>query len=258
MGGRSAIEWTHSTWNPVTGCTKVSRGCDNCYAHTLAHRRLRDVYTRQLPVVDTPENRENPFSVRLWPDRLDHPLSWRKPRLVFVNSMSDMFHKDIPNDFARQVFEMMLEADRHVYQILTKRPSRANRFLRRNRDLFKDVVPSHIWLGTSVEGQDVAYRIDHLRSVPAIVRFLSCEPLLGPIDLNLEGIHWVIAGGESGPGFRPPEEEWVRGVRDQCLAHDVPFFFKQWGGHTPKAGGRQLDGRTWDELPSPEGVTAVL
>ena len=257
MGDRSTIEWTHSTWNPVTGCTKVSRGCDNCYAHVLAHRRLKKVYTAQLPVVDSPANREDPFAVRVWPERLSHPSSWTTPRLVFVNSMSDLFHADIPRDFARRVFEVMLEEDRHVYQVLTKRPNRARRFVEGNADLFDfGSVPTHIWIGTSVEDEDVGYRVDHLRDVPATIRFLSCEPLLGRMSLDLDGIHWVIAGGESGPGFRPPNPDWVREIRDQCQEQEVPFFFKQWGGHTPKAGGRTLDGRTWDEMPATKlGVT---
>lgn len=250
MGQRSSIEWTDSTWNPVTGCTRVSRGCDNCYAHTLAHKRLREVYLRQLPVLDTEEALADPFAVRLWPDRLEQPKSWRKRRFVFVNSMSDLFHKDVPRDFLRRVFQVMLEADEHVYQILTKRPGRAMRVLRENADLFVGgVVPAHIWLGTSVEDQEAAFRVSHLRALPAVVRFLSCEPILGPLKLNLADIHWVIAGGESGAGFRPPDPDWVRGVRDQCLQASVPFFFKQWGGYTPKAGGRKLDGRFWDEMP---------
>lgn len=251
MGERSAIEWTDSTWNPVTGCTKVSAGCDNCYAHTLAHGRLREVYTRQMPVVDTPENRMDPFTVRTWEDRLEQPLRWREPRMIFVNSMSDLFHADIPPDFVRRIFEVMLKADHHIYQILTKRPSRAARFWDANNDLFGgDAYPAHVWIGTSVENQDVDYRIRQLRQVVAEVRFLSCEPLLGPLELDLEGIHWVIVGGESGIGQRPMEPNWARGIRDQCVDAGVPFFFKQWGGRTPKAGGRTLDDRTWDELPA--------
>lgn len=250
MGDNTGIEWTDATWNPATGCTKLTAGCDNCYAAELAHRRLRDVYLRREPVVDTPENRKDPFSVRTWPDRLSQPRKWAEPRRVFVNSMSDLFHADLPDEFVREVFEVMLEVDRHVYQVLTKRPARAYRFWSRNADLFdSELVPDHIWLGTSVEDESVLYRVDHLREVPAEIRFLSCEPLLGPLDLQLEGIHWVIAGGESGPSYRELDLDWVRGIRDQCLQAEVPFFFKQVGGHTPKAGGRELDGRTWDQFP---------
>ena len=201
--------------------------------------------------MDSPENRLDPFAVRIWRERLRQPASWRQPKMIFVNSMSDLFHVDIPDEFLRDVFEVMLEADRHVYQVLTKRPSRAARFHRQNADLFDGgPIPEHIWIGTSVENQDVAYRIDQLRDVPANLRFLSCEPLLGSLDLNLSGISWVIAGGESGHNFRRVDEEWVVGIRDQCVEAGVPFFFKQWGGHTPKAGGRLLEGRTWDEFPS--------
>lgn len=265
--GDSSIEWTEKTWNPTTGCTEVSAGCDNCYARTLAHGRLSEVYGRRLPVVQTPENIANTFSVRIWPERLSDPASWRKPSLVFVNSMSDLFHVDVPEDFLRQVFGVMLAIGRHTYQVLTKRPARALRFFERNRDLFPDgVIPAHIWLGTSVENQDVAYRIDHLIRVPAAVRFLSCEPLIGPLELGLVGtllktitgtgyahlsdyLQWVIVGGESGLTRRPVDPAWVRALRDECVQNGVPFFFKQWGGRTPKAGGRMLDGRVWDEYP---------
>lgn len=250
MGERSAIEWTDGTWNPTTGCTRVSAGCDHCYAATLASGRLFNVYTRHPPVVDTSENRADPFAVRLWPNRLGDPARWHQPRMIFVNSMSDLFHADIPESFLRQIFEVMLEADRHVYQVLTKRPSRAARFWKRNQDLFAgQPIPKHIWIGTSVEDQRVVHRVEHLRAVPAEVRFLSCEPLLGPLALNLTGIHWVIVGGESGQGFRPLDTEWAASVRDQCRAAGVPFFFKQVGGRTPKAGGRLLEGRVWDEMP---------
>ncbi len=251
MGERSAIEWTDSTWNPVTGCTKVSAGCDNCYAHTLAHGRLYHVYMRRSPIRDTPENRTDPFAIRLWPERLDQPKKWREPRMIFVNSMSDLFHVDVPPEYVRSIFEVMLEADHHTYQVLTKRPARAARFFEENRDLFPSArIPAHIWIGTSVEDQRVAYRVRHLVAIPAEIRFLSCEPLLGPLKLDLEGIHWVIAGGESGIGYRKLDLDWVRSIRDQCVAAGVPFFFKQVGGRTPKAGGRELDGQTWDEMPA--------
>lgn len=255
MGQKSKIEWTDATWNPTTGCTKVSDGCDHCYAHKLAHERLAVLYSGQLPVLPTPANIADPFSLRLWPKRLKQPASWRKPRIVFVNSMSDLFHVDVPDAFVRQVFEVMLKVDRHIYQVLTKRPSRAVRFFRMNRDLFPDGrIPGHIWMGTSVEDQKVAYRVDHLRELPAEIRFLSCEPLLGGLQLDLSGIHWVIAGGESGAEFRPMAEGWALSLRDQCRATGTPFFFKQWGGRRAKAGGRMLDGQTWDEMPMPDRI----
>ena len=250
MAQQTGIEWTDATWNPVTGCTRVSRGCDNCYAATLANRLLGDSYRARLPVVDSAATRADPFAVRVWPERLDHPRHWRDPKVIFVNSMSDVFHADIPEAFTRRMFETMLEASHHTYQILTKRPSRAHRFWCRNRDLFGGAeMPSHIWIGVSVEDHEVLYRADQLRDVPAEVRFLSCEPLLGPLDLELRGIQWVIAGGESGIRRRPMKAEWVTSVRDQCRAQGVSFFFKQWGGRTPKAGGRELDGVEWNEMP---------
>ena len=257
MADNSAIEWTDATWNPTTGCTRVSRGCDHCYAETLSRRLLSNTYLARTPVVDTPENRRDPFAVRVWPKRLAVPASWRAPRRVFVNSMSDLFHRDVPEEFVRRCFRVMLDVDRHVYQVLTKRPARAARFVRRNRDLLPDGLPSHIWIGASVEDQSVDYRVRHLFGVPAAVRFLSCEPLLGPLDLGsfLNGpdaaarLHWVIVGGESGARARPMSAVWARRLRDQCRSARVPFFFKQWGGRTPKAGGRELDGVTWDEFP---------
>lgn len=257
MGQKSKIEWTDVTWNPTTGCTKVSDGCDHCYAHTLAHERLATLYVSQLPVVQTAENLTDPFSVRLWPDRLTQPASWRKPRIVFVNSMSDLFHVDVPDAFVRRVFEVMVKVDRHVYQVLTKRPARAVRFFHLNKDLFPTGrIPAHIWMGTSVENQKASYRVNHLRRLPAAIRFLSCEPLLGALKLDLKGIDWVIAGGESGPDFRPMEEAWALDVRDQCKSAGTAFFFKQWGGRRSKAGGRILEGRTWDEMPVADKVPA--
>lgn len=251
MGERTGIEWTDSTWNPVTGCTEVSPGCDHCYARTLANVRLKTTYLAREPIVNTPKNRKDPFAVRLWPERLDQPQRWRQSRMVFVNSMSDLFHRDIPENYVRKVFQIMLDEDRHIYQVLTKRPARAAKFIDRHADLFDDgPVPGHIWIGTSVENQKALYRVRHLRSVNAEVRFLSCEPLLGPLELDLHDIHWVIVGGESGPGARPMEEEWATEIRDQCTIHAVPFFFKQWGGRTPKANGRLLQGEEWSELPA--------
>jgi protein gp37 len=258
LGDHSKIEWTDATWNPTTGCTRVSAGCDHCYAAVLANGRLADIYLRRTPAKNSALNRRDPFSVRLWPERLAYPLKWKDSRRIFVNSMSDLFHTDIPESFQRQVFDVMLRADHHIYQVLTKRPSRAERFVRRNADLFvAGIVPAHIWIGTSVESQKVVHRIDQLRDIPAEMRFLSCEPLLGPLELDLDGIEWVIVGGESGLGYRPMDLEWAREIRDQCLAADVAFFFKQVGGRTPKAGGRVLDGRTWDEYPSPERALAT-
>lgn len=257
MRDRSAIEWTDSTWNPVTGCTKVSAGCDNCYAHTLAHGRLRDGYLRQLPVLASDEAKADPFAVRTWPERLAQPRRWADSRRIFVNSMSDMFHADIPEEFVRDVFRVMLDVDRHIYQVLTKRPSRALRFLQRNADLIGEEYPPHIWIGTSVESNEVAHRLEHLQQVPAAVRFLSCEPLLGPVDLDLQGIHWVIVGGESGLGYRTMKPEWATGIRDQAVAAGVPFFFKQWGGRTPKAGGRLLEGEEWSEYPDTRAAVAI-
>lgn len=259
MGQKSKIEWTDATWNPTTGCTKVSAGCDHCYAHTLAHGRLTQAYLRKLPVVQNATNEADPFAVRLWPERLNDPGKWKEPRIVFVNSMSDLFHVDVPDDFVREIFKVMLTVDRHVFQVLTKRPTRAVRFFERNRDLFPSGrIPGHIWMGTSVENQDVVYRVDHIRLVPAEVRFLSCEPLLGPLRLNLAGISWVIVGGESGIGYRRMDAAWARGIRDQCLAANVPFFFKQWGGRTPKAGGRLLDEQVWNEMPALDALPAQL
>ncbi len=250
MRDRSAIEWTDATWNPTTGCTKVSDGCDNCYAHSLAHVRLADVYLRKLPVIQKTENVADPFAVRQWPERLPQPRKWADPKMIFVNSMSDLFHVDIEESYLRRIFEVMLEVDRHIYQVLTKRPARAVRFFNQNADLFPGgQIPDHIWMGTSVENQQVIYRVDQLRGLSAAVRFLSCEPLLGPLQLELDGIHWVIVGGESGIGYRPMEQGWATEIREQCVSAGVAFFFKQWGGRTPKAKGRTLQGQTWNEYP---------
>jgi protein gp37 len=240
VSDRSTIEWTDATWNPVTGCTKVSPGCAHCYAETFAER-VRGVPGHPY---------EQGFDLRLWPDRLEQPLSWTKPRLVFVNSMSDLFHERVPADFVTRVFDVMEQAKQHRFQVLTKRPERA-------LELAPDLPwPENVWMGVSVENQRWTSRVGVLRAIPAQVRFLSCEPLLGPLTLDLRGIHWVIAGGESGPRARPMQLSWARGVRDQCVAAGVPFFFKQWGAHDvtgrrvgKKTAGRELDGRTWDELP---------
>lgn len=244
----TGIEWTDATWNPMTGCTQVSAGCDNCYALQLAHTKVRDAYLRRAPVKDTPDNRADPFAPRFWEDRLDQPLRWRKPMRIFVNSMSDVFHAHFSLETIHRVFAVMNEAHWHQFQVLTKRPERALRFV--------DDLPwsPNIWIGTSIESMDVAKRADALRAIaPAAVRFISAEPLLGPLhDMNLDGIDWVIGGGESGPRHRPCLEEWAIALRDRCRERRIAFFWKQWGGHTPKAGGRELDGKFWDQYPLPD------
>ena len=238
MADRSAIEWTNATWNPVTGCTKISAGCDNCYAERFAER-FRGVKGHPY---------ETGFDLTLRPERLEHPLKWRQSRMIFVNSMSDLFHKEVPFDFVDSVFDTMEKANWHTFQVLTKRSSRLRDYAnRRYRD---HAAPAHIWLGVSVEDGTKKSRIRHLREANATIRFLSIEPLIGPMgDLDLAGIHWVIVGGESGPRARSMQIEWLRDIRDQCRSGGTAFFFKQWGGRTPKAGGRKLDGRNWDEFP---------
>lgn len=230
----SGIEWTDATWNPVTGCTKVSPGCKHCYAERLAHR---------LQAMGNP-NYRNGFAPTLHPHMVDLPLGWKAPRRIFVNSMSDLFHEEVPVAFIRKVFGVMRRAHWHRFQILTKR---AERLLELSSDL--DWAPN-IWMGVSVERGDYCWRIDSLRTTAASVKFLSLEPLLGPLDdLDLRGINWVIVGGESGPGARPMPADWVVSIRDQCHTSGVPFFFKQWGGRNKKKTGRRLEGRTWDEMP---------
>ena len=238
MADNSAIEWTDATWNPVTGCTKITRGCDNCYAARFAER------WRGVPG----HPYEQGFDLRLWPSRLDQPERWRKPRMIFVNSMSDLFHKRVPRGFVDDVFDRMETTDRHVYQVLTKRSSRMRDYLRRRYP--GGAAPEHIWCGVSVEDRAGAARIRHLQAAPATIRFLSIEPLIGPVgDIDLGGISWVIVGGESGPNARELRFEWVRDIRDRCASEGVPFFFKQWGGARPKTGGRLLDGKEWNEFP---------
>lgn len=242
MAHNSAIEWTETTWNPLTGCTKISPGCKHCYAERMS---LRLQAMGQA-------NYANGFKLTLHEHMLDIPLRWRKPRVVFVNSMSDLFHKDVPEDFILRAFDVMRRACWHVFQVLTKR---SDRLLELSA---KIDWPQNVWMGVSVERADYTFRMDDLRRVAARVRFLSLEPLLGPLeDLNLSGIEWVIVGGESGPGARPLRAAWVTNIRDQCLAARVPFFFKQWGGVFKSRGGRTLEGRTWDEMPEapqvPEG-----
>lgn len=238
------IEWTDEVWNPMTGCTKISSGCDNCYAHTVAHRRTRDIYLRQLPVRDTPAGREDPFAPRFWEDRLEIPMRWKAARRIFVNSMSDVFHAHFSIEQIRMVFEVMNACPQHQFQLLTKRPERAVRLAS------EFVWTENIWMGTSIENMDVARRADALRQIPAAMRFISAEPLLGPLDaLDLTGIDWVIGGGESGAGYRPVDVTWARGLRALCEQDSVAFFWKQWGGTTSQSGGRDLDGRIWSEYP---------
>lgn len=251
MADKSTIEWTEATWNPTTGCDRVSVGCDNCYALTLA-KRLKSMGSVKYQTDGDPRTSGPGFGVAVHPDALDIPRRWREPRVVFVNSMSDLFHARVPSDYVRQVFQVMRETPRHTYQILTKRATRLAR-LAPQLDW-----PSNVWMGVSVENQDHVSRVDSLRTVPAAVRFVSAEPLLGPLDtVDLNGIHWLIAGGESGPGARPVDPSWVRSLRDQCQEGDTAFFFKQWGGRTPKTGGRHLDGRTWDDMPAAGMVTSA-
>lgn len=243
MGDRSAIEWTEATWNPTTGCDRVSAGCDNCYALALA-KRLKAMGSVKYQADGDPRTSGPGFGVTVHPDALTVPYRWRAPRRVFVNSMSDLFHARVPLDFVRRVFDVMADTPQHTYQILTKRSHRLR--------LLADQLywPGNVWMGVSVEDSSALDRIDDLRSVPAAVRFLSCEPLIGPLHgMELGGINWVIVGGESGRVRRPIDPAWVREIRDACLRESVPFFFKQWGGVTPKACGRTLDGRTWDEMP---------
>ncbi len=227
---QTAIEWTDKTWNPSTGCDKVSPGCKFCYAEAITER-----FSRNFP---------NGFEFTLHPNRLHEPKHWRKSSRIFVNSMSDLFHEDMPLEFLQEIFQVMRDCPQHVFQVLTKRHKR-----------LAELAPhldwgTNIWMGVSVENQRYAKRIDYLREVPAAVRFLSCEPLLGPLELNLDGIHWVITGGESGNSHRPIEESWVKSIRDQCINSKTAFFHKQWGGRTPKSRGRILEGRTWDEMPT--------
>ncbi|PSR62134.1 hypothetical protein C8258_25835 [Nocardia sp. MDA0666] len=243
MADKSTIEWTEATWNPVTGCDRVSAGCDHCYAMTLA-KRLKAMGAEKYQNDGDPRTSGPGFGVTIHPESLNIPLRWRQPRVVFVNSMSDLFHARVPIGFIRDVFDVMRDTPQHTYQVLTKRSLR----LRRIADKLE--WPTNVWMGVSVESSEQLDRVDHLREVPAKVRFLSCEPLLGALEpLVLDGIGWVIAGGESGVGHRPVDPEWVRGVRDACELAQVPFFFKQWGGRTPKALGRELDGRLWDDMP---------
>lgn len=253
MADKSSIEWTDATWNPVTGCDKISPGCKHCYAEKFAER-FRNVPGHPY---------QQGFDLKLWPERLDLPSRWRSPRTIFVNSMSDLFHEEVPDEFIDRVFASMETANWHKYQLLTKRSERmlawtAARYSLK-REPYKKPWPRHVWIGVSVENEKYLSRISDLQRVPAVTRFLSVEPLLGPMNLEqklLKGIHWVIVGGESGPGARPMNPDWARAVRESCLSAGVAFFFKQWGAHNSKGervgkkvAGRRLDGRVWNQLP---------
>ena len=245
MADNSSIEWTDATWNPVTGCTKISAGCDNCYAARFSER-FRNVPGHPF---------ETGFDLTLRPERLGQPGAWKRPRMIFVNSMSDLFHKQIPRSYISAVFETMEKANWHIFQILTKRSSLLQKYL---IDRYgKGMAPAHMWFGVSVENEQATSRIAQLQKSRAKVRFLSIEPLIAPIGkLSLHNIDWVIVGGESGPGARPMRPEWATDIRDQCVSARVPFFFKQWGGRSPKAGGRLLEGKVWNQFPSP-GVASI-
>ena len=239
MAYKSAIEWTDATWNPVTGCTKVTRGCDHCYAERFAER-FRGTAGHPF---------ERGFDLTLRPERISQPLTWKRSRMIFVNSMSDLFHKDIPGEFIDSVFDTMELADWHTFQILTKRSPLMRDYL--NNRYGSDLAPQHIWCGVSVEDKTATARIKHLQEAPATTRFLSIEPLLGPVgDIDLEGISWAIVGGESGPGARPMKLEWALDILKLCEQKGVPFFFKQWGGLTPKSGGRLLEGVEHNAVPA--------
>jgi len=256
MAAQSSIEWTDSTWNPVTGCTKISPGCKHCYAETFAER-FRGVPGHPY---------EQGFDLKLWPERLEMPLRWKEPKLIFVNSMSDLFHEGVPDEYIAKVFDVMFRAEHHIFQVLTKRSERMMIWSRQNYRFVNErvngrpLLPKHIWLGVSVENQKYTTRISDLQKVPARVRFLSIEPLLGPVELSasmLRGIHWVIVGGESGHKARPMHAEWAGAIQESCRAYSVPFFFKQWGAHNEegervgkKAAGRVINGRTWDQMPA--------
>lgn len=244
MARKSGIEWTEVTWNPTTGCDRISAGCDNCYALALA-KRLKAMGQPKYQNDGDPRTSGPGFGVTVHTETLLQPYVWGGRRVVFVNSMSDLFHARVPLSFVKQVFAVMADTPQHTYQVLTKRASRLPKVAERLE------WPSNLWMGVSIEDASELPRVDDLRAVPVVIRFLSCEPLLGPLDdLDLRGIGWVIAGRESGPGRRPPDPEWIASIRDHCAAAEVPFFFKQWGGKTPKAGGRELDGRTWSQMPA--------
>src|ERR1700691_2083572 len=243
MADKSSIEWTEATWNPTTGCDRITAGCDNCYALTLA-KRLKAMGNPKYQIDGDPRTSGPGFGIQIHESALSLPTRWNAPRIVFVNSMSDLFHSRVPSSFIARVFEVMAATPQHTYQVLTKRPIR----LARMAHLLP--WPENVWMGVSVEDIGQVWRVDRLRQVPAAVRFISAEPLLGPLaNLNLDGMDWLIGGGESRPNHRPVDPDWVRGLQDACKDAEVAFFFKQWGGRTPKSRGRQLDGRTYDEMP---------
>jgi protein gp37 len=239
MSKNSKIEWTEATWNPITGCTKVSSGCKNCYAERMSHR---------LKAMGNP-NYANGFDLTIHKDSFDIPLHWKKPRMIFVNSMSDLFHEDVPKDIIIDLIDIMRKAERHTFQVLTKRSGRL-------KEIDKFISwPENVWVGVSVENKNVLFRVHDLLETNSKIKFLSLEPLLGPIPkLPQKGVDWVIVGGESGPGARPMNKEWVQDIRDQCKSSNTPFFFKQWGGFNKKKNGRKLDGRTWNQMPSPVSI----
>jgi protein gp37 len=240
MSTTTQIEWTDATWNPVTGCTKITVGCDLCYAERFSER-FRGVPGHPF---------ENGFDLTVRPERVRQPLTWKQPKRIFVNSMSDLFHKEVPREFIDSVFETMEAADWHSFQVLTKRSSLMTRYLRARYGA--GLAPPHIWLGVSIEDRQNTVRLKHLHAAPASVKFVSFEPLIGPVgDVDLKGIHWAIVGGESGPGARPMAEAWALEIRDLCKRDKVAFFFKQWGGFRPKSGGRLLRGREWNQYPRP-------
>ena len=251
MADKSTIEWTEATWNPTTGCDRVSKGCDNCYALRLAGRlKLMGVAKYQQ---DGAEKTSGPgFGLQCHEEALEIPRRWKKGRVIFVNSMSDLFHPQVPLEFIQQVFEVMADTPQHIYQVLTKRSQRLTEVA--------EHLPweENIWMGVSIEDSKYAFRANHLRQTPAKLKFISAEPLLGPLELDLTGLDWIIAGGESGPGARPADIDWIRELRDSCLEAEVPFFFKQWGGRTPKSGGRELDGQFWDDMPVDVKIGEVL
>ncbi|MYD05106.1 MAG: phage Gp37/Gp68 family protein [Acidimicrobiia bacterium] len=248
MSNQTGIEWTETTWNPTTGRDLISPGCDNCYALTMA-KRLHDMGQPKYQKNGDPRTSGPGFGLTLHPDTLEAPYRWKAPKLIFVNSMSDLFHPKVPLDFIRQVFQVMADTPRHTYQVLTKRSSRL-------ATLAPELDwPENVWMGVSVENDRYAFRVNHLRTVPAAIRFVSAEPLLCPLpDLDLSGIHWVIVGGESGPRSRPMQESWAIDLRDKCAAADVAFFFKQWGGPTPKSRGRCLQGIRYSNIPRQRSI----
>ncbi len=248
VGDGSSIEWTEATWNPTTGCDRISAGCDNCYALALA-KRLKAMGVSRYQTDGDPRTSGPGFGVQSHPAALMVPYGWRSPRTIFVNSMSDLFHAKVPTDFIEQVFAVMADTPRHTYQVLTKRPRRLVRLADRLP------WPENVWIGVSVENKDTVWRMDELRKVPAAVRFVSAEPLLDGLgDVDLSAIDWLIVGGESGPKYRTVDPEWVTDLRDRCVSQGVAFFFKQWGGPRPKSNGRELEGRVWDQMPKARTV----